>query len=103
MARRAKTLRKGARLFETKEEPDKSTLSDALEDSHDRIADLFRRVHAGEAGVRAMKRGIVPYLGYFISHEAHHRGNILLTLKQCGHAVDKKVAYAIWDWDRIRV
>jgi uncharacterized damage-inducible protein DinB len=43
----------------------------------------------------------VPYLGYFIAHESHHRGSILLTLKQSGHPVDKKTAYAIWDWDRI--
>ena len=40
-------------------------------------------------------------LAYFISHESHHRGSILLTLKTSGHPIDKKSAYAIWGWDRM--
>lgn len=39
-------------------------------------------------------------MGYFIAHESHHRGNILLTLKQCGHRLDQDTQYAIWDWTR---
>ncbi len=31
----------------------------------------------------------------------HRRGNILLTLKQSGHPVEKSAAYAMWDWDRM--
>lgn len=44
---------------------------------------------------------MVAALGYFIAHDSHHRGNILLTLKQCGHAPPQDVRYAIWDWDKI--
>lgn len=40
-------------------------------------------------------------VGYFVSHESPHRGNILLMLEQCGHNLDQKTRYAIWDWDRI--
>lgn len=47
-----------------------------------------------------MKRGLVQHLAYFVAHESHHRGSILLTLKQCG-PVDQTTRYAIWDWDRI--
>ncbi|MFQ5704240.1 MAG: hypothetical protein ACE5HT_09475 [Gemmatimonadales bacterium] len=36
-----------------------------------------------------------------VAHESHHRGSILLTLKQCGHGLDKTTRYAIWDWDRV--
>ena len=39
-------------------------------------------------------------LAYFVAHESHHRGSILLTLKQSGHAVARDVAYGIWDQDR---
>ena len=28
-------------------------------------------------------------------------GNVLLTLKECGHGLDKDVRYAIWGWDQI--
>jgi len=39
-----------------------------------------------------------PYLalGYFLSHDAHHRGAILLTLKLCGQKVDDDVRYGLW-------
>lgn len=96
---RAKALAKGARQFATKEEPAKKELLSALEDSTGRIEDLFRRASRGEA--RVFKRGLVQSLAYFVAHESHHRGNILLTLKQCGHPVDQTTRYAIWDWDRI--
>lgn len=98
---RAKELAEGARTFETKEEPSKKELVDALEDSSKRVEELFRRVCEGKPGARAMKRGVVQYLAYFVAHESHHRGNILLTLKQCGHPVEQDTRFAIWDWDRI--
>ncbi len=58
-------------------------------------------VLAGAPQRRGMKKGVFATLGYFIAHESHHRGNILLTLKECGHKLDQKEQYAIWDWDRI--
>ncbi len=45
--------------------------------------------------------GMKCTLGYFIAHESHHRGNILLTLKECGHNLGKDVQYATWGWDQI--
>lgn len=36
-----------------------------------------------------------------IVHESHHRGGILLTLKECGHKLDQPTQYAIWEWDKI--
>lgn len=101
LQRRAKVLAEGARVFETHEEPSRRTLNAALEDSTQRIERLFRGANEGTPGIRAFKRGVVAYLGYFIAHESHHRGNILLTLKQSGHGVDKTAQYAIWDWDKI--
>lgn len=54
-----------------------------------------------EFGPRGFKKGLVTSIAYFIAHESHHRGSILLTLKQCGHPVDQESRYAIWDWDRM--
>ena len=101
LQRRAKSLAKDARVFATKDEPDRATLAAALEESALRIEQLIVGVHEGRKGVRAFRRGLVPYVAYFVAHESHHRGSILLTLKQSGHPVDKATAYAIWDWDRI--
>jgi uncharacterized damage-inducible protein DinB len=101
LQKRAKRLAEGAHVFETHDEPDRTTLTEALQDSEQRIEQLIHGVMEGAPGVRAFKRGIVPYVAYFIAHESHHRGNILLTLKQSGHALDRKTQYAIWDWDRL--
>ena len=51
---------------------------------------------------RGFKKGIPSTLAYFVAHESHHRGNILLTLKECGHNLDKDARYAIWGmWDKV--
>lgn len=101
LERRAKKLANGAHLFDTYDEPSRRALASALRDSTERIEELICLSSEGASGVRTFKRGLVPYVAYFIAHESHHRGNILLTLKQCGHGLDKKTQYAIWDWDRI--
>ena len=98
---RAKTLAAGARKFETEDEPGAAELIRRLEDSAGRIEEFFTRAAEGVQGVRMPKRGPVQMLAYLVAHESHHRGNILLTLKQCGHAVPQEERYAIWDWDRI--
>ena len=98
---RAKRLAEGAGTFATHDEPDRATLTTALEDSSARIEEWIRLAGEGAPGVRTFKRGLVPQVAYLISHESHHRGGILLTLKQCGHPVDEETRFGIWDWDRI--
>lgn len=98
---RGRDLSKGLKLFETADEPDKETLKQALEASATAVATFFTRAVTGEGKARAMKKGVVAHLAYFVAHESHHRGNILLTLKQCGHKIAQDAAFAIWDWDKI--
>lgn len=97
---RAKSLAKGLRRFATGEEPTRGELVDALEESAGRVAEWLRRAAAGEKGFRPARKGLVTTVAYLVAHESHHRGNILLTLKQCGHPIDPKIRMAIWDWDR---
>jgi uncharacterized damage-inducible protein DinB len=70
----------------------------ALVTSGKALETFFTAIDAGEA--RSMKKGPITYLSYFLAHDAHHRGIVLTTLKECGHPVPKDVRYALWDWDR---
>ena len=98
---RARDLSKGLYKFATKEEPAKKKLVAALEASSERIETFFADCAAGVPKRRGFKKGVIAHLGYLIAHESHHRGNILLTLKQCGHNLDQATRYAIWNWDKI--
>ena len=49
----------------------------------------------------AAEKGIFTTLSYFIAHESHHRGSVILTLKECGYNLEQSERYAIWDWDRM--
>jgi uncharacterized damage-inducible protein DinB len=98
---RAKALAAGIRKFASKDEPARADLVDGLEDSARRIEDWIRYASAGVPGIRTFKRGVVQQVAYFVAHESHHRGSILLTLKVCGHPVERTVRDALWgDWDR---
>ena len=101
LEKRARALAEGLVRFQTHDEPERATLVEALCDSADRVEQMFVLAAQGTAGVRVFKRGLVPYLAYFVAHESHHRGNILLTLKQSGQAVDANVRMGLWDWDRL--
>lgn len=101
MENRAKDLAAGLRKFESKEEPDKKTLKAAFDASGKAVETFLADCLAGKPKRRIFKKGIFATLGYFINHEGHHRGSILLTLKQNGHGLDKDAQYAIWNWDKI--
>lgn len=40
----------------------------------------------------------VNFYTYLVSHESHHRGQILLSLKQSGYKIIPEVSYGIWNW-----
>ena len=78
----------------------KETLVKALEGSAKGIAELLERGWDNNGKVRGFKNGVIPLLGYFISHESHHRGNMLLTLKQSGEKIPDTVKWGVWEWSK---
>lgn len=40
-------------------------------------------------------------LCYMLSHEAHHRGQVCMLAHQIGLPLPKKVAYGIWNWEKL--
>ena len=75
----------------------KKQLADELAKSAEAVATLLQK--GFETGkIKGFKPHAAAFLGYLISHESHHRGQIMLTLKQSGHAVDQKTQYGLWEW-----
>ncbi len=77
---------------------DAASLESGLIASADAIRELVGRSVKEGGRVRGFKPHVVAFLGYLISHESHHRGQIVLSLKQSGHPLDRKVAYGLWEW-----
>jgi uncharacterized damage-inducible protein DinB len=77
--------------------PTKSELSFLLTQSGEAIGKLLEKAFT-EGKMKGFKPHPAAFLGYLISHESHHRGQIMLTLKQSGHKVDQKVQFGIWEW-----
>jgi uncharacterized damage-inducible protein DinB len=98
--KRAPDLAKGLATFPTKTEPTKAELKTALGASADAVERLLVGSFRGEKKRRGFRRGVFTTLAYFISHESHHRGRILLTLKVSGHTLDKAAQYRLWAWDQ---
>ncbi|MFQ5528927.1 MAG: DinB family protein [Gemmatimonadota bacterium] len=101
---RAKDLAEGLGKFGQKGQktsPTREALIEALTASGTAIEVFLSDVFDGKPRRRGFKKGIFTTLAYLVSHESHHRGNILLTLKQSGHNIDKDVRYSIWAWDQL--
>jgi uncharacterized damage-inducible protein DinB len=94
----APDLLKGLTKIENEQAQDKKLLRKALADSGKAMGTLLGQSLASDGKVKGFKPHVAAFLGYLISHESHHRGQIVLTLKQAGKPVDKKVAYGIWEW-----
>jgi hypothetical protein len=67
-------------------------------DSSKLISEMLETALATGGKIKGFKPHAIGFLGYIISHESHHRGQIALTLKQAGHVLDKKVQFGIWEW-----
>jgi hypothetical protein len=92
---------KGLEKIEKEDAYNKSLLKKSLEASAGSVAELFKIGIENDGKIKGFKRGVIPLMGYFIAHDSHHRGSILLTLKQCGHKVDQQIQYGIWEWNKM--
>ncbi len=75
----------------------KELLKEELLKSAEAISKLLEKGF-GENKIKGFKPHPSAFLGYLISHESHHRGQILLALKQSGHPIDQKTQYGLWEW-----
>jgi uncharacterized damage-inducible protein DinB len=94
----APELLEGLEKLESKTVHGKETLRAALEASGLAVGELLRKAIAAGGKVKNFKPHASAFLGYLISHESHHRGQIGWTLKGTGHPLDQKTAFGLWEW-----
>ncbi|MDB4951619.1 MAG: hypothetical protein JWM27_4268 [Gemmatimonadetes bacterium] len=94
----APELLQGLAKVEKDAAADRDGLCAALEASGTAVEALLRRALEGDGRIKGFKPHASAFLGYLVSHESHHRGQIALTLKQAGHPLDRKTGYGIWEW-----
>jgi uncharacterized damage-inducible protein DinB len=94
----APELLKGLTKLEKEKALDRKQLRKSLSDSSVAIRCLLEQSLAQGGKVKGFKPHAAAFLGYLVSHESHHRGQIALSLKQSGTPLDKKVQYGIWEW-----
>jgi uncharacterized damage-inducible protein DinB len=82
-----------------------------------RLPELLRALSRSSEGITRLIRlgaargGAVPratwqnfptdlphFLSYFVAHEAHHRGQLVMVARQLGHRLPPGVAAGLWQW-----
>jgi uncharacterized damage-inducible protein DinB len=93
----APELLEGLEKIEREEAGDKELLQRSL-DVSGRAIEILLRQGLEKGKIKGFKPHAVAFLGYMISHESYHRGEIGMILTQSGHPLAKKVAYGMWEW-----
>ena len=93
----APELLNGLEKVEKENKITKKQLAAALTQSGRAIETLLQQ-SAATGKVKGFKPHATAFIGYLVSHESHHCGQILLALKQSGHPADKKIQFGIWEW-----
>jgi uncharacterized damage-inducible protein DinB len=75
---------------------DAALLRQALERSADAVEALIRLCAQAGSGVKDFPGPLAAFLGYLISHESYHWGEIGLALAQSGLPLNGDIALGIW-------
>ena len=81
-------------------------LSRALERSSRGMIELIRLGVARGGAVppadwQNFPTDLTHFLTYFVAHEAHHRGQLVMLARQLGHRLPREVCAELWQWKKM--
>src|SRR3990172_1428243 len=88
-------LLKGLTKIEKNDTVSQALLRKSLGASAQAIETLLEKAFASGGKVKGFKPHAPAFLGYLISHEAYHHGEIGIELARIGYPLDKKTAYGM--------
>lgn len=91
-------LLEGQTKIEKEQALDKKLLATSLKSSGDAIERLIESSIENGGKVKGFKPHVTAFVAYLCAHDAHHRSQAIIALKQAGHKVDQKTGYGIWEW-----
>ncbi len=95
----APEMLEGLEKLEKAEGEVKERLAGALTASGLAVETLLRdSLTTREGKIKGFKPHAVAFMGYLISHESHHRGQVEVALRLSGHALPDKISYGLWEW-----
>jgi uncharacterized damage-inducible protein DinB len=77
---------------------ERALLQDSLAASGSAIETLLQKAFASGGKIKGFKPHAPAFIGYLISHEAYHHGEIGIALAQAGYPLPKETAYGMWEW-----
>jgi uncharacterized damage-inducible protein DinB len=83
----------------------RSELTRALERSSRGMIDLIQLGAARGGAIppaawQNFPTDLVHFLSYFVAHEAHHRGQLVMLARQLGHRLPVDVTAGLWQWKK---
>ena len=69
-----------------------------LAESGQHISRVIAAALAGDGRVKYFKPDVAGFIGYVISHDAHHRGQISMLARQAGYPIPQKAMFGMWEW-----
>lgn len=95
-----KAAAKGSRI---PEQLDRSSVTPAqalqgLEQSRASLSAVLKSALEGDGRVKGFKPDVAGFLGYLVSHDAHHRGQVCMLARQAGHPLPQKAMFGMWEW-----
>ena len=82
-----------------------SQLTRALERSSRGMIELIRLGLSRDGAIppaawQNFPTDLVHFLSYFVAHEAHHRGQLVMLARQLGHRLPVEVTAGLWQWKK---